>query len=264
MNDPHVETLYYLVKQKEDVSYENAQPLLGETDNFHVILNSKEAVFKMKKHFATDQEARTIVDEYLKRYKIIIDIEHSPDELSFVFERSEIIDRNPIVNGCNVILPHITIEEKAAIAGIIIPFQNRVKFPELPKRFALSTDVETLYLRYKLYKEGRELITSMSYMCLTVIQASAEGKNTKEQRENAVKKYNIHPDILKTLGDLCSMKGDRAEARKTTNRNYIPLTPQERNWIESVIKIFIRRLGEYADDPDAHLNLLTMSSLPPL
>ena len=264
MNDPHVDKLYYLVKQKEDVSYENAQPLFEETDGFQVVLNSKEAVFTMKKHFATEQEARTIVDEYLKKYKIIIGIAHSPDELSFVFERSEIIDRNPIVNACDAVLPHITIEATATVAGTLTLFKIRANFPELPKRFALSADVETLYLRYKLYKEGRELITSMSYMCLTVIQASAGGKNTKEQRENAAKKYNIHLDILNTLGTLCSIKGDRVEARKTTDGNFIPLIQQEKNWIESVIKILIQRLGEHAYDPNAHLNLLTMSSLPPL
>jgi hypothetical protein len=41
-----------------------------------------------------------------------------------------------------------------------------------------------------------------------------------------------------------------------------PLKPNEKTWIEKVIKAIILRVGEYAYDPDAKFKKITMSEFP--
>jgi len=64
MNDPHVEKLYYKVITGEGVDYKNAPAVSEERDNFKMVLDSKTAIFEMKRHFSTEQKAKAIVDEY--------------------------------------------------------------------------------------------------------------------------------------------------------------------------------------------------------
>ena len=64
---------------------------------------------------------------------------------------------------------------------------------------------------------------------------------------------------------LTSTKGDPAEARKfPQNGIFEPLRSKENEWITSVIKALIHRVGEYAHDPRAKLKQLSMSDFPDL
>lgn len=101
MNDPHVAKLHYKIMTVENVDYYNAPPIHEETDEFAMSLNGETAVFEMKKHFSTEQGARAVVDEYIKRWEVLIGIELEPDELKLIFEKSDIIDRAPTPESKN-------------------------------------------------------------------------------------------------------------------------------------------------------------------
>jgi len=253
MNDPHVKALYYKVLVGADVDYENAPALTETTNEFEFSLNGEKAIFTMKQHYSTADDARAVVEPYLRAWNILIGLVHDPDDLKLKFDHADIIDRAPVSNNKK------TINLQAHIAGHVT-FSDKVhlhvsrgKFPPFPKYFKASPDAETMYLRYKSYREGRESLTAMAYMCLTVFQASAGG------RKEAVEMYCIDYDILDTLGRLTSTKGGPEEARKyPKNGKFDPLHPKEKKWIVSVVKTLIRRAGEYAHNDKMKLNQISL------
>lgn len=259
MIDPHVEKLYYKVVTKQYTDYDKAAPLEEESDDFMMTLQGDKAGFVMKKHFSTEQEARAVVDEYIKRWEILIGIEHGPDELKLIFETSDIIDRAPTPESKGGLVIHVK-SGLLAVTGLdAIVHISRSKYPPLPKQFSLSPDVETMYVRYKAYREGRETLLAMAYMCLTVLETSAGG------REQAATRYHIDKRVLNKLGELSTQRGTKEEARKVPqNGQFKPLSGTERTWIETVIKLLIRRAGEWAYDPTACLKKIRMADLPPL
>jgi hypothetical protein len=135
----------------------------------------------------------------------------------------------------------------------------RREYPAPPARFKASTDVETLWHRYEGYKQGREPLLGMAYACLTWLEAQVGG------RANAAKTYAIDATILRKLGDFTANLGDERTARKFHARGARrPPTPEETAWIDAVIRILIRRVGEHAADPDAPWPPLSMRDLPSL
>lgn len=259
MIDPHVDKLYYKLVTKEHTDYDKAAPLKEEVDDFMMTLKENKAVFVMKKHFSTEQEARAVVDEYIKRWEILIGIEHGPDALKLIFEKSDIIDRAPTQESKGGLAIHVKSGIYVVTGSDVIFHVSRSKYPTLPKQFVLSPDVETMYVRYKTYKENREALLSMAYMCLTVLEASAGG------RKKAAVRYHINIEVLNKLGELCSTRGTKEEIRKAPkNGQFKPLSDTERTWIETVIKLLIRRVGEWAYDPTADLKKIRIADLPPL
>jgi hypothetical protein len=241
MNDPHVEKLHYKVVPGEDADYKAAPVLEEETDNFVMTLDGKTAVFVMNKHFATEQEAREVIEDYLSKWAVLIGLEHGPDELNLVFEKSDIIDRSPAPkkNG------DVTIQCKSAIMAVsalkATLHISHAEYPSLPRNFSRSVDVETMYIRYKAYRQGREPLTTTANVCRTLLEASAGN------RRKAASKYNIGIKVLSKLGLLCD-RGSIEEARKAPKKGpFVPLTSEEKEWIEQVVKAIIRRVGEWAD-----------------
>ncbi|MGE5444246.1 MAG: hypothetical protein ACM3SR_06520 [Ignavibacteriales bacterium] len=255
MNDPHVKRLYYKMVIDESVDYNKAPGITDETDQFRVTVVAEGVTFEMKEHLASEMEARTVAEDYLKRWAILIGLERRPDELQFQFERAEVIDRNPVPNDGKTVMGKlsINIETNFSLSAHV----SRGKFPSLPSRFKASPDVETMYLRYNAYLQKRDILTEMAYMCLRVLEASSRG------RKNASPLYHIDMDVLSKLGELSSKKGDRMEARKPPkNGVYIPLSSNERSWLEEAVKAMIRRVGERDYYPSAPLKRITMADLP--
>lgn len=256
MNDPHVKSLHYRVIHSAYVDYEKAKPLIIEEDYFIVKINPQEAIFEMKAHFKTREAARELVESYLRRWELLIGLDHDPGDLNFSFQHAEVIDRNPTDTNTIFINPHSLYHSQTIMDAIL--HVSREAFPPPPRKFALSPDVEIMYTRYRAYREGKENLLSMAYMCLTILEASAGS------RDYAAKKYAIAKTVLNKLGELCSEKGAPHEARKYPNKNgtFKPISDPEKEWITQVIKAFIRRLGEYAHDQTAILTQLTMSNFP--
>ena len=266
MNDPHVKALYYQVVVGKDVDYNNAPPLSETTDTFEISLDGKTAVFKMKQHYSTADEAKGVVEQYVRAWGIMVGLEQDPGDLQLVFDHADIIDRSPDTSDKNVVnlqahlSAHVVVSDSAIGSDSVVSLHvSRGKYPSFPKNFSASPDAETMYLRYKTYRQKRETLTSMAYMCLTILEAGADS------RKEAARQYSIDDEVLGTLGKLTSTKGDPEEARKfPKDGKFDPLRPKEKEWIVSVIKALIRRAGEYAYDPKAKLKQLSMKDFPDL
>lgn len=259
MNDPHVNALHYRVVVGKDVDYDNAAPLSETTEDFEFSLDGKTAVFKMKEHYSTANEAKAVVEQYLRAWDILIGLEQDPGDFRLVFDNADIIDRSPDTNDRNALNLQAHVSGHVVVSGQLSLHVSRGKYPSFPKNFSASPDTETMYLRYKAYRQNRETLTSMAYMILTILQVSVGG------RKEAARQYNIEYAVLDILGKLTSSKGDPAETRKFPKDGiFEPLRPKENDWIVSVINALIRRAGEYAHDPRAKLKQLSMSDFPDL
>ena len=262
MNDPHVKALHYRVIVGEDADYDNAPPVSEITDEFDLFIDGDIAIFEMKEHYSTADEAKEVVGEYLRAWDILIGLEHDPDDLRFVFDRADVIDRSPHKTEKNIVSLQTHVAASTFTSNVSLNFSphvSRGRYPSFPKNFIASTDAETMYLRYKAYRQNREKLTSMAYMCFTVLKASADGL------EKAAKQYYISSKVLKKLSELSTTRGGATEARKCTgNGTFTPLRPKEKEWIVSVIKALIRRVGEYecARSTGAELKPITMGDFP--
>ena len=254
MNKPHVEKLIYQIKMLDSVDYDKASPVSKENDVFKVLVDNKYVIFEIKEHFSNEFDARVVADDFLEKWKIIIGLQNDPRELDFEFKKSEIIDLEPpspreghVALYAEPLVSYVTFSEKVTV------HVGRNKFPDFPDTFLLSPDVETMYLRYCMYRKNQETLTSMANMCLTVFLASAGG------RKEASAKYNISKSVLRKLSELCALKGEKHEARKAPkDGNYVGLTAEQRLWIESVVKALILRAGEWAYGPEATFEKISM------
>lgn len=255
MNDPHVVSLRYKVTFGKDVDYDKAPPLKEDTEHFVCTIDQQRAIFEMLTHFSSEEAAKEVTDKFLKTCSIFWGIHNGPDEISFLYEGAEIVDRRP--DQCNTL--SICVSDTMRLSGEVDIQLSRAKFPPVPHDFIISPDVETIYNRYKGYLDNREKLTSMAYMCLTVLE-TASGS-----RKAAAKKYQIDDKVLSKWGELVSERGSEMEARKAAkNKAFSPLTDKEREWLVALIKIIIIRLGNYACDPSQPFDKITFDTLPNL
>jgi len=257
MNDPHIEKLYYRVIIPDHTDYDNAPPISGETDEFKCLLSMDQLIIEMKTHFSSEDEAREVVYQYLKAWEVTAAMVHGPESLTFNFDRSQILERTQGAAYSDNTELNVSASEVIQLSDVLRLHVSQAEFPPPPQRFRLSPEAEMMFQRYKLYHEGRESLLGMAYWCLTVIEYSARG------RTEAADQYRVDLKVLRRLGELCGNRGGINEARKLNGQAGVtPLKPEEREWIKTVIKTLILRVGEYAFNPIAKLTQITMSDFP--
>lgn len=254
MSNRLVTKLTYGVIVADGVDYEKAQPISDDRKDFTFSLQSDLATFVFKAPLRPLPDARQVAEDFLAAWSIFIGIEHMPDELRFRFHQAE-YEPVPERPGHH----SVDISSHVLLSDSISAHIGRGKYPSRPDRFTVSPDVETMYQRFTMHRQNREPLTSMAYMCLTVLLASAGG------RKSAAKQYSIRIDVLNTLGELASTRGGPREARKTPKSGkYVSLTSAETTWILTTLRVLIKRLGEWAYDPAVVLPQITMDDLPKL
>lgn len=264
MNDPHVDKIYYKVIIPDDVDYDKAPPISGETDEFNWHLSKDQLILDLTTHFATEKEAIESVEKFIGNWKIWIGLHLNPDEITFRLLSSTIIDRSQSQEPTSRTDINIHVSEISIVSDNIHLQISRNKFLSPPQAFAISPEVEMMYLRYSNYKKGKESLLSMAYWCLTIVESSTK-ISKKKPRTTAAGLYGIEKDVLNELGRLSSQAGDETEARKFTDKNtLVKLTPNEKSWVESVVRRLIKRMAHYAYDPTAKISQITMNDFPSL
>ncbi len=251
MNDPHVSALVYRVKHVATVDYDKAVPLEYETADFKVKIDKLEARFEMKQHFATAEEARNIVEPFIREWEFAANLDQGPGEFELLFSNAVIEDRNPTPG-----VVHVQAAEMILLSDSVTLHIGHGKYPEPPKGIAVDADVEAMALRYGRYREGKDTLAGMAYFCLTVLEQAAGG------RDGIPAMFGVASSVVKTLGRLTGEKGG-SEARKGIGLPH-EFTGAERTWIENAVKRLIWRAAEIARNPASAQTLVTMADLPKL
>jgi hypothetical protein len=254
MQDPHVNLVRYKGKTGENVTYENCPPIYKDTDKYSLTLENDLLTFIFKEHYASVLEASAVIEPLLRSWEIDISLRLGLNDLKFKYLDSEVIDRNPPQPGsANILVSGIG---SVSVCGYATLHVKRSNYPEPPQNFEVTPEVEIFWKRFEMYLEGRDQLQSMAYFCLSYMENLAGG-----QRRFIPAIYNIDRIVLDTLGDLTSERGDTQTARKGKDHNFIPLTNQEKHWIEECVKMIIRRVGEHSAIPHS-LARITLSDLP--
>jgi hypothetical protein len=242
MRDPHVNSLLYRLECAPS-TFQNPPRIDHDTAAFHVTLEHDRIKFDFKEHHATAQAAQDSVADFLLAWEIDAGLKMGPGRVQFVYERADLTDRSPPPPGESQLIGVVAIPSgEAWVSGTLTV--ARPTYPDPPKAFKVSPDVETMWNRYEGYCAKRELLPAMAYFCLTVIEFSAGARKDarEEAREATARTYGIHRSVLNKLGELTA-RGEPATARKMST-NLVPHSRQELEWIEAVVKAIIRRVAE--------------------
>jgi hypothetical protein len=260
MRDPHVVSLKYNASWPTDMVFDNPPPITGSTADFGYTLNAGELKIQMNAHCATEQEARDKVAPFLHAWALDQALPTGQPTLSFNFiGPAEIIDRNPPPPGTpQTVEMSATLFISGSVEGSLATIHPA--YPAPPSSFAFSPDVETLWNRYQGFKKGREPLLSMAYFCLSLLEGTTGGVGGA--RKAVCLKYTIDEPVRNRLGDLVSESGDETEARKFNfAATRTPLSTEEKDWIDKVIRVLIRRKGEYDANPGGTFPLITLLTI---
>ena len=262
MRDPHVEKLRYCLVLAGGDTFHDPPAVERDYHNFRVRLADGLVTVTMKEHHPTIELARSRVEPFLRDWELSAALEYRRRDVTFDYKDADVIDRDPPPPGepQSIEISAAGVQSMTGTAKITV---LRRAYPSPPDRFVSSRDVDRI--RYEQYLEGHEPLPSMAYFCLTVVEKSVALLTKKKGRANrpcASSTYGIEPGILDNLGALTSERGDERTARKAHEME--SLTPIEENWIREVLIAIIRRLGEYAKDPNAMRSVIKMADLPPL
>ena len=73
MGDPHVVSLTYRIEKAETVDFDNAPPRSVECEAFRITLDAYKAKAEMLEHFAFVEQARGVVDPFLRAWELSAD-----------------------------------------------------------------------------------------------------------------------------------------------------------------------------------------------
>lgn len=256
MRDPHVQAVHYEVSSGEGISYRNPEPISFSNHLGTFDLSDGRLQIVPTEHFPDEDDARRAVEPFLRAWEIEADLTSNIGMIRFKFDRTEVIDRNPPPPGSAQV-----IEVKAASMVLVGSSASLhltcSKYPQPPKTFRATPEVQHAYRRWLGYRLGKEPLQSMAYFVLTLLESAAGG------RQSAAHSFQIDLQVLGTLGRLSSTKGNESTARKASAGNqFQELTGSEKQWLEEATRRVIHRLGEHASG--APLTPISLRGLPTL
>lgn len=263
MNNLSLYTLRYKLIVENRIEFLNPPPVSKVTSRFSMQLKDGIVCFEILNPHSSENSAMNEVGPFLKSWEIS-SLFKEGIQIRFDYMGSSAIS---VVPGKTQLLSGYT---EFHIDNRPLWEKERSQYPSLPpQNFKATLDVKTMFDRYRDYLRGREKLTSMAYMCFTVFCCTAVSKDGLKRRGEDKKKeviaakiYKVSKNVLDKLRILSSAKGNKSEVRKVPVREEEPLTSNEKEWIKSVIKALIIRLGEYAYDPNTPFEEITMNNFP--
>ena len=267
MNDPHVDALVFGIEHGPAVAYsDDAPPIDHEEPGFRVTLNDGTVRVELKEHHATEEEALEKVGPYVRSWELDACLRGRPGDFRLQFRCAEVIDRDPpppppsepgVVNIAASGIAGVGTVGRASLSVV------KSSYPSPPAGVTLRADdpdVETMYHRLSRYYAGHELLPSMAYFCLTMLEYGMSERG-RQQRHGAAAHYHISKRVLTEIAKLASNRGGVGSARKASAAS-TELSQPESRFLEAAVKMIIRRAAEVAQDPDAALPTITLEDLP--
>jgi hypothetical protein len=259
--DPHAARLHYRVVPAEGIEFRDPPEREWAMGDFRARVHAGEAAVEMVRHCATEEEARALVEPALAAWEIEAGLRRGSPEWRFAFERAEVIDRAPSREPASRGLAgtaRVTVQVGPATLLV-----SPLRYPEPPVGFVASHAVRWMWLHWVAYRQDREPLAAMAYLCLTILERDL-GVNKRKDRAVFERQLGIAAAVVNELGRLTAQVGDELDARKANDpeRVHRAFTPQERDWIERVVLAMIRRAGEWAFDSTQSFTLLTLADFP--
>ena len=261
MNDPHVVALLYDIEHDESGDYSREEPPEPiEEPEFRVHVEKQQARFEMKQHYASVQEARGAVRDYISAWEFSENLTYL-NAFKLVFRQPKVVDRKPTPGVTRFIGPQACFQVRGHAELTIV---NPRPYPVPPSTFKrVPPDAKRMYERFFRSRAGKEPLPSMAYFCLTALEASVVSSDQK-RREAAAKKYNIEKRVLDKIGELSSKRGGKNDARKAygTTGALRDITVEERRFLTEAIARIIYRMAETESAEGQASSQIRLAGLP--
>ena len=177
VNDPHVESLTYVVEHDESSDYSLAKTVETEHTTFRLKLEDSEARFELKEHYPTRQQAQQAIQSFIQQWELKASLKSGPGTFALKFKRLEMIDRKPTPGVISVSASPISFS--FAVSSPTVTVSRQYPQPPPARRMNIDNpDVQTMLHRYICYREGREFLPSMAYFCYEIF-SKRFGKGAK-------------------------------------------------------------------------------------
>ena len=257
MNDPHVDALIYTVEHGDSVDYTSAEPLAHIGALFRLRVDGLRVRFEMLEHFATEGDARAVVDPFIRQWEFDTTLNRGPDTFTLLFHHAEVVDRRPPPGSRGDL--GLRIVARAGVPTARVNLRAVTPYPSPPATgVALTPDVVTMWHRYLGYRRGAEPLPSMAYFCYRLLRSPTDEPSIS--LPDVARKYRVSKPVLVTIRRLSSERGG-ALARRPEGIGK-ELTSSEVRFLEDALRTLIRRAAEVAHDPDVDRHPICMSDLP--
>jgi hypothetical protein len=219
-----------------------------ENSAFRLEIADGLATFHLKREFPSLEAAERVVDEFLRSFEADSLLQGN-ERVEFYFERGQ------MKSGAQ---KYVGLRINLTVAGPRAEANTRAQAPWKRPSEGDTPDAAALIARYENYKQRRETLTTVAYVCLSALQMKAGG------RKNVVTLFNIAADVLDTAGELSSNYGGLESARKLdAQSSHRALSDKEGFWLEAAARAFISRLHQ-VEAGVSSASTLSMSDLPSL
>jgi hypothetical protein len=247
--------MHYTIGSGEGISYRDPEALSFSNHLGDFELIDKELHIKPTEHFSDEGEARTAIEPFLHAWEIEADLTSNIGAIRFTFERVALIDRDPPPPGSPKVIKLKAMLGNVSLASSFSLHLTRRRYPQPPQAFRATSEVQQAYRRWMGFRAGKEPLQAMAFFVLTLLEKPAGG------RKKAACTFHIGLDVLNTIGELSSTKGDESTARKASlGGQYQQLSDAEKQWLEAAVPKVIHQLGQYASGTS--LTRLSMNDLP--
>ena len=263
MNDPHVVALHYWVEHDESVDYEDARPLQCENELFHVHADKKQVTIRPKDHYASEEEAREVVEVFIRNWEFHAALDLGGGAFSLAYGGADVYDRDPTPSPSGTVRLSGNLRAGPAMGRARLSV-GRTSYPSPPSGPLLNADapfVQSMLSRLERFYRGREPLATMAYFCLTTLEESAPKSQGATSKDKQIRDhYSISRRVLKEVARLSSEKGG-PEARKGGGLGN-EYTEEEKRFLIAAVKAFILRAAEKESDPRQCLPEITAADLP--
>lgn len=223
MNPPRIESLTFQIGSDPHTQYEHPEQMAFANALGRFQAADGKLVWWPDENFLDIGEARNAVASFLNDWEVHAAMRDMPGVLKFRFDQAELREpASPDVGGTVL----LAAESSLSISAVASMTVTRKRYPAPPPGFHATTEVELAFRRWRAYLEGREPLLSMAYFVFTVL-VPENGRS----RQEASAVFVVEETVLRTLSGLSSVRSG-LDARKFTASNPVPLSDQERAWLE--------------------------------
>ena len=261
MNDPHVAALFYWLEHDDYLDYDKAPPLEGENNLLHFSLDKRRLTITPKDHYQNEYEAIEALEGFVRSWEFEATVESGRGQLSFRYERPEIVDRSPDQGPAGHVRAsarpiHFSVRVTEAQGHV-----SRGRYPRPPLGLKTNPDndvAQKILSRLERYHQRRETLGTAAYFAVTALEDGAQGPET-DDRKRAAHYYRISRKVLAKVATLGDGKGG-SEARKSKGSGS-EYTEDEKRFLVAAVQAFTRRAAEIGENPPARFEIITLKTL---
>ena len=235
---PRVASLSYQINSSETHKFAPEADTEGKLTSFRFHLRGSEAAFFPTTHFASADEALSVLDPQLRAWELDVAFTEGLDVMTFKFIHAH-VEKSPPEPGVTTV-PFVARLMIGGLAPRVIVTHSMHPLP--PTGFAVDDCVKTLGALFSFAKRTPIALLYVAYSMTTCVELY-HGPRLSE----AAKALGFSSNVLDRVNQLATTRSIGAVARKfEVGEKRQPLSNDERVWLEVILELIVRRAAAVA------------------